>query len=813
MAGPTVYKDVADDLDFTPGGKLFTGQKFWVAQRVPSRNRLLDEIKANGGEVVLLERKADYMIADHFRRDCPPGSISYEFVDKSIKQGELQDPENHMAGPPLGQAREPGAISQPTKSGRAAYTAEEDRILYKWVRDSTSERGGLASGNEIYKQLAAKYPRHTWQSWRDRYLKQLRNRPPSAFNIPDNAPPSPPSDQLSEGLAPGPSSSKPVEQPTPQPERKPERTSPAANANGKQKIKNEEKHSLDELLAMFSNDDWLALYAFVEEIDSVTGEELDVAWAAWAEAQGNHTAGQWRQYYEHVVRPQWLSDPKGKREQIKKKMERKLDGDISSQSQPISQQQHPEPERPEEATVAPAPSAIEEETLVEQPPASEEESFEELLKSERTDRVPPAYKFFAREKRQEIWNEQPGLNYTELHRILLNEWHTLTSDQKAPYVAMEQTIKTHALDELKETAKLSSEIKILSSSTARPESPKFYKDLQEKFVKRMRGHDIQDEDGVEQSRPIKRRRSASPTPTRDTTEFVGTLDQPLEISSAESSASTQSEPDQEQIRQDMLRSRDNRAMRVEHEHEAEKEVESIESDAPFDIGQTPPHGYERVSEDDLPSNTPTPRANRQKISNFDTQAILSSPNQDTRNQFSQPHGYTEKAQHEQPSSSPAQELESDASTTQSLQEFRRSLDDKDMAESSYPDHPPQRHRTSPSPAPSSAESTSSDPDPPLEADEVDEFFQEQHEQGFTDDFIIAALKRTRMRPLLAVKVLDEWREGRPLPDERGIWSVVDDEEVESADGLALAMLQRKHTMDGWGGITERMLFLEGWRSR
>ena len=75
-----------------------------------------------------------------------------------------------------------------------------------------------------------------------------------------------------------------------------------------------------------------------------------------------------------------------------------------------------------------------------------------------------------------------------------------------------------------------------------------------------------------------------------------------------------------------------------------------------------------------------------------------------------------------------------------------------------------------------------------------------------------ALHRTRLRPELAVKVLDAWREGVALPDERGIWSVEEDAAVESGDGFDLAKLEKKHTMDGWGGITERMLFLEANRN-
>lgn len=155
MAGPTVFEDVAAEFALDGVGQLFEGKKFWVAQRVPSRVRLLDDIKANGGEVVLLEKRADYKIADHFRKDCPPGTISYEFVTKSIQDGRLHDPEDHRAGPPEGEARAPGDLHRPAKGGRTPYTPEEDAICYKWVRDCVAG-GGLASGNEIYKQLEAK---------------------------------------------------------------------------------------------------------------------------------------------------------------------------------------------------------------------------------------------------------------------------------------------------------------------------------------------------------------------------------------------------------------------------------------------------------------------------------------------------------------------------------------------------------------------------------------------------------------------------------------------------------------------------------
>lgn len=153
MAAPTIFEDVVEDLALDGTGQLFAGKKFWVAQRVPLRNQLLDNITANGGEVVKLEKKADYLIADHFRpRLCPPGSISYTFIEKSIKDGQLHDPQDHVAGPPAGEAREPGAVDRPAKGVRTAYTAEDDNVLYKWVHDCIAQ-DMLPDGNVMYKDL------------------------------------------------------------------------------------------------------------------------------------------------------------------------------------------------------------------------------------------------------------------------------------------------------------------------------------------------------------------------------------------------------------------------------------------------------------------------------------------------------------------------------------------------------------------------------------------------------------------------------------------------------------------------------------
>lgn len=156
MGSTIVYDHVAEGTEVETG-RLFEGKKFFVAQRMFGRTALLDLIKANGGEITILEKHADWMIADHVHKNCAPGTISYEFVHKSVKQGEILDPDNFLAGPRLGTARAPGSL-QPAKGTRNAYTPDEDRMLYKWVKDA--EASGVAvSGNELYKQLEQKVSR------------------------------------------------------------------------------------------------------------------------------------------------------------------------------------------------------------------------------------------------------------------------------------------------------------------------------------------------------------------------------------------------------------------------------------------------------------------------------------------------------------------------------------------------------------------------------------------------------------------------------------------------------------------------------
>lgn len=99
-----------------------------------------------------LDNQADIVIADHARKtECPVGSVSWKFIDKSVARGRLENIEDYRAGPTTHTVREVGS-AQPPRSGRTPFTAEDDRDLLLWV--TKAERNGISlKGNEIYKQF------------------------------------------------------------------------------------------------------------------------------------------------------------------------------------------------------------------------------------------------------------------------------------------------------------------------------------------------------------------------------------------------------------------------------------------------------------------------------------------------------------------------------------------------------------------------------------------------------------------------------------------------------------------------------------
>ena len=82
-------------------------------------------------------------------------SHSYTFIEKSIRNGDLENLEDHRVGASGGIVRSVGSTVQPAKGTRNKYTEADDCILWDWVQENP-QKGGGTDGNEIYKQLELK---------------------------------------------------------------------------------------------------------------------------------------------------------------------------------------------------------------------------------------------------------------------------------------------------------------------------------------------------------------------------------------------------------------------------------------------------------------------------------------------------------------------------------------------------------------------------------------------------------------------------------------------------------------------------------
>ncbi|KAF2279745.1 uncharacterized protein EI97DRAFT_430763 [Westerdykella ornata] len=820
MAAPTVYENVAPGANIK--GSLFAGKKFWVSQRIPQRTSFLERIRSNGGEVVLLEKKADYMIADHFRKDCPPGSISYTFIEESIKSGALADPEDHRAGPPLGTAREAGSMVRPTKSSRAPYTTEDDRILYNWVKEY-ERQGGAVSGNEIYKQLEAKHPRHTWQSYRDRYLKRLQHRKPPTLSVPHNAPPSPPSDQSADQLQSEPQlePSEHNEMRAPKPKSTPPVKKGGAGNVKQERAKQKKSHTVEELRGMFDEEDWEELYANVDTILQASVEIYLEGWVTWAKGT-TQTAEQWQQFFEKVVVPEWKKDATPKKQAIQARV---------SQRHANARKDHGDEPIVEPSDSTPTPSRKRKTPELELRSASPDaelfDSFVERFLEERQGRrAQSAYMFWAREKgghrKIAIWEEAPGLTSAELHKRLKPQWDALPDADKMVYAIMEDADRRRVEIE-EERARKAARIgkrkveqeQMPSSSTAVQQTPDYISHTHTRIMQSIESGQLAEfSKQITDGHPSKRRKRDTSPPVKQPKQPVvtGTQRDPLEISSGDQSS--ESEDDEEMV--DALEEQRREEDELEEKDSEEDELPTPSTKRPNDHTPT----------SDLPPDTPTtPRPPRPHTTAFDTQAILSSPSPTPtlplqaipRPQQTQPQPSANRESETPARSSSPLAPSASISTTHSIHEFRRSLQEiresKEREEEQEPSLPPDDSTLAPLPLPEKtpsspgSDSDSTDPDPMLRPTEYDRFLAEERGYGFTEDEIKAALHRTGFRPMLASEVLEAWRKGKELPNKRGIWSREDDEAAEGGDGVALALLAKKHSMDGWGGLEERLKFL------
>ena len=180
MPPAIVYTDMVNPADSNAG--VFADLKFFIVQRVPQRSHYVSLVESNGGRVVKLEVQADYLIADHMRHDAPAGALSYRFIEEAIKQGEIPDDESLLAHrrKATNSATTTTIATSSKKSTRTPFTDDDDKLLYALVHKA-NQKGLAIQGNTLYKALAAHNSRHTFQSWRDRYIKVLSIKPPTGW--------------------------------------------------------------------------------------------------------------------------------------------------------------------------------------------------------------------------------------------------------------------------------------------------------------------------------------------------------------------------------------------------------------------------------------------------------------------------------------------------------------------------------------------------------------------------------------------------------------------------------------------------------
>ena len=177
MANGITYEGVpvADGEAADGAPKLFSGMKFWLSFSIPQRQWLLQNARTNGADIVALETQADYCFVDHTRKNQAPGTYSYRFIELSIRNGQVENIDDHAVGVSARVHRPVGSTVTAPKKSRNAFTDAEDQWLWDMIKPYVDNDGSW-KGNEIYKQLESLDSRHTFQSWRDRWIKYVQHQ-------------------------------------------------------------------------------------------------------------------------------------------------------------------------------------------------------------------------------------------------------------------------------------------------------------------------------------------------------------------------------------------------------------------------------------------------------------------------------------------------------------------------------------------------------------------------------------------------------------------------------------------------------------
>ncbi|KAF2802393.1 uncharacterized protein BDZ99DRAFT_527427 [Mytilinidion resinicola] len=839
-----VYSDVAEGADLQ--GQLFAGKKFFIAQRCPMRSSFVEQVKSNGGKVVPLEKLADYIIVDHMRKDIPAGSISYTFIEQSIRKGELQDPDDHVAGEPAGTVREIGSF-RPTKSGRIPFTAEDDRQLYNWIK-SYERDGSAIMGNVIYKQLEEKNPRHPWQSWRDRYVKHLQYKPPPGC-APTNGPLSPPSDVPPSDV--DSAARQPVSE-----RRKDSTVSRNADRIKQVRSEVEEPEEAEQPREagspVWNSEDWDELYNNVPIIQNAPARDYIAGWEPWAQGT-DHTAQQWRDFYEKTVLPRWEKDQDVK-DTIEVKPAKEQRQRPPSPSVIIYTPKKNTKNRNSSSAQKPRKSPVQASTATMQSLAvgdsvkSRDDLIYELMGHRKGRQQMVAYRFYFEAHRHELEDCDPT-DYSAPHRKLNPRWKALSGKEQAPYYQLEAADRERHRLESNPTEYREWRLQYINSSKGNSskrgrEEDDESEETQKEFSDSRRSKKQRQQESVANQGDVQNEMEGQDQDVVDQSQDAMEDDQAAESSHEDPSmeqnaqriyvdVSDDSEPEEEDEAPEEAQEARTPKHRVIDLSDDEDESEEEQEDEGQDEVEEVDHKEQTVFDD--ASASPSPHQSRYKPPTaLDTQAILADPTQvldvglaDLPN--SQEHipnvdvpdlSYT---QGENPdtgpvelpdthldhssdrSSSPLPDHAASDGTSHSIQEFR-SLEHLERQRQSTP--PLDLNMPEPDMDSDVEWDSQEDPDPPLDGEATMEFYHEMLDRGYDDELIRDVMRACMTRAKLSEEVLAKVAHGEPWPERRGVWTAEDDEDLESTDARRVRRVIKKHTDDEWGGCMERRTVLE-----
>ena len=93
------------------------------------------------------------MIADHMqKKNIIPNSYSYTFIDQSVRNGRIENKEDHLVQPPTEKLRSGVHINGSARTTRTPFTQADDECLKRFM---VKNRHRPRLGNVIFVELAA----------------------------------------------------------------------------------------------------------------------------------------------------------------------------------------------------------------------------------------------------------------------------------------------------------------------------------------------------------------------------------------------------------------------------------------------------------------------------------------------------------------------------------------------------------------------------------------------------------------------------------------------------------------------------------